>query len=138
VIVYLDTSTVLRVLFRQRQRLSSWARWDEAYSSELLGLEARCAIDRLRLEGALDDAGVAHAHQLLARIEEGVHLVALTGTVVRRAAEPMPTVVKTLDALHLASAVLLRDDIGHPLVFATHDVSQTTAARALGFDCVGA
>lgn len=100
-------------------------------------MEARRAIDRLRLESILDDTGVARAHQELARIEESLHLVALTRTVLRRAAEPMATMVRMLDALHLASAVLLRESVGARLLFATHDARQTTAAHALGFECTG-
>jgi hypothetical protein len=49
----------------------------------------------------------------------------------------MATVVKTLDALHLASAMLLRERHGLTLVFATHDPQQARAARGLGFECVG-
>ena len=49
-IVYLDTSVVLRVLFREEGPLETWGTWDEAYSSELLGVEARRVIDRMRLE----------------------------------------------------------------------------------------
>jgi len=45
----------------------------------------------------------------------------------------MPTVVKTLDAIHLASAVMLRDRRHIDLQFSTHDVQQAVAARALGF-----
>ncbi len=49
----------------------------------------------------------------------------------------MPTVVKTLDAIHLASALLFREGRGEALVFATHDSQQATAAEALGFTCLG-
>jgi hypothetical protein len=49
----------------------------------------------------------------------------------------MPTTVKTLDAIHLASAIVLRDRRGIDLIFATHDDQQATAARALGFAVVG-
>ena len=49
----------------------------------------------------------------------------------------MATAVKTLDALHLASALLSQERRGVALVFATHDAQQATAARALGFECVG-
>jgi hypothetical protein len=54
-----------------------------------------------------------------------------------RASLPMATVVKTLDALHLASAMLVRERLRIDLVFATHDPQQSRGARALGFDCVG-
>jgi PIN domain len=137
VIVYLDTSTVLRVLFQQGKRLAAWGRWEEAYSSELLGVEGRRAIDRLRLESALDDEGVARAQEELVRIEQSIHLIALTRAVLRRAAQPMATVVRTLDAMHLASAAILREGVGSHLVFATHDARQRTAARAFGFECIG-
>ena len=50
----------------------------------------------------------------------------------------MPTDVKTLDAIHLASAQLFSERREIDLVFGTHDRSQATAARALGFEVVGA
>jgi len=136
--VYLDSSAVLRVLLRQPDPLSVWRRWERAYSSELLGLEARRVVDRLRLEAALDDEGLAQAHEDLRGIERSVGKVAVTWTVLRRAALPMPTVVKTLDSIHLASALLLAERRGVSVVFATHDGQQAIAARALGFECVGA
>jgi predicted nucleic acid-binding protein len=135
--VYLDSSAVLRVLLRQPAPLSIWRRWERAYSSELLGVEARRVVDRLRLQSALDDAGVARAHEDLRGIERSIDTVALTRTVLRRAGLPMPTVVKTLDGIHLASALLLAERRGLSLVFATHDPQQATAARALGFECAG-
>jgi len=137
VILYLDSSTVLRVLLRQPKPLGVWRRWERAYASELLGVEARRVIDRLRLEGALDDTGVADAHEVLARIEEAIGSIPLTRPVLRRAALPMATVVRTVDAIHLASALLLRERRAVPLIFATHDPQQARGARALGFDCVG-
>ena len=135
--VYLDTSTVLRILLRQPKPLVIWAEWDRAYASELLHVEACRVIDRLRLEGALADQGVADARQQLGRIERAIASVALSHPVLQRAALPMATVVKTLDAIHLASALLLRERRGVELSFATHDPQQARAARALGFDCIG-
>jgi predicted nucleic acid-binding protein len=137
VTVYLDTSTVLRVLLRQPKPLAIWARWERAYASELLHVEACRVIDRLRLEGALDDQGVADAREQLGRIEGAIAEVALSRLVLQRAALPMATVVKTLDAIHLASAMLLRERRSVELSFSTHDPQQARAARALGFDCIG-
>ena len=108
-IVYVDTSIVLRVLLGQLGRLEKWGRWKVAYSSELLGLEARRVIDRLRLELALDDQGVSEAQQTLLKIEQGIGSILLTQTVLYRASLPMPTALKTLDAIHLASALLFQE-----------------------------
>lgn len=135
--LYLDTSVLLRVLLRQRPTLPRWGDWDRAYSSELAGIEAVRVIDRLRLEGALDDEGVAQAHEQLAEILAGIAIVRLTRVILRRAAQPMATVVRTLDAIHLASALAIHEQTGEILTFASHDRQQTTAARALGFRCAG-
>ena len=64
--VYLDTSTVLRVVLAQADPLAIWGKWDAACASELLGVEARRVLDRLRLEGALDDEQVGAFHAALA------------------------------------------------------------------------
>ena len=135
--VYLDTSTVIRVLLRQPKPLAIWARWERAYASELVHVEACRVIDRLRLGGALDDQGVAEAREQLGRIEDAIAAVTLSRAVLERAALPMATAVKTLDAIHLASAMLLRERRGLELSFATHEPQQARAARALGFDCLG-
>ena len=137
-IVYLDTSVVLRVLFRQEDPLDTWGEWQEAYSSELLGVEARRVIDRMRLELSLDDQGVASAHQELSRIEGAIGCIPLTGIILRRASLPMATVVRTLDGIHLASALMASERRGTSPVFATHNRQQAIAARALGFESIGA
>lgn len=136
-IVYLDTSTVLRALLRDGPVLSEWGRWQQAYSSELLGVEARRVIDRLRLDGVLDDAGVADSVQALERLERAIGRIALTRTVLRRASQPMGTIVRTLDAIHLASSLQFQEHRRVRMTFATHDAQQARAARALGFDCLG-
>lgn len=135
--VYLDSSVVLRPLLNQPRRLPSWGAWQAAYSSELLGIECRRVIDRLRLEGQFDDAQVARTGTVLTGIEKAVRRVRLSASVVREASRTMPTIVKTLDAIHLATAVILRDRRSIDLVFATHDLQQATAARALGFAVLG-
>ena len=94
-------------------------------------------IDRLRLEAALDDQGVVSAQRELVRIEGTIGRIGLTRAVLRRAALPMATAVKTLDAIHVASAMLFQERRGTQLLFVTHDAQQATAARALGFECRG-
>lgn len=70
-------------------------------------------------------------------VEDSIGVVGLTRTVLLRAALPMATPVRTLDAIHLASALMLRERLKKPLVFATHDAQQALAARTLGFRLVG-
>jgi predicted nucleic acid-binding protein len=136
-IVYLDSSVPLRLLFGQRQVFSDWGKWDRAYTSSLLNLECRRVIDRLRMQTALNDHGVAHAGSELRRLVRSVDRVTLSGSILDRASMPMPTVVKTLDAIHIATALALRERRHPELVFVTHDRQQANAARALGFECRG-
>jgi uncharacterized protein len=135
-IAYVDTSVVLRHLLGQPEAID-WKYWQAAVTSEILGVEVRRVMDRLRLDSILDDEGVAQARQEFTRMERSLSLIALTRTVLHRAALPMPTVVKTLDALHLASAMLYQERRGEELAFATHDHQQATGARALGFVVIG-
>jgi hypothetical protein len=66
----------------------------------------------------------------------GFHLARIDRAVLRRAAEPFPTTLRTLGALHLSTALLARRD--HPeLALATHDVELGRAARAVGFRVLG-
>ena len=112
------------------------SRWQAAYASELVGVEVRRVIERLRLTSVLDDAGVVAAIGGLDAIERGVGLIPLSRAVLRRAGQPMGTVVGTLDAIHLASALLFQERKNPSVVFATHDTQQARAAAALGLTCV--
>jgi hypothetical protein len=134
--VYLDSSIVLRVLLDQPRKLSGWGEWEKAYSSELLGVECRRVMDRLRLENALDDETLAQTVEELGKIEKAITRIRLTRPIIQAASKSMPTVVKTMDAFHLVSAVAIRDSRAADLFFATHDSQQATAARALGFTCL--
>ncbi len=134
-IAYLDSSVVIRILLGQKHPWGGWARWDRAYSSTLLHLECRRVIDRLRVESVLDDEGVAQVGSEFRRVQRSIGQLPLSPAVLNRAALPMPTVVKTLDAIHLASALLLRERRYPDLVVVTHDSQQARAAQALGFTC---
>lgn len=136
-IVYLDTSVILRVILRQPGTLAGFGDWERAYCSELLGLEMRRVLDRVRLEGGLDDEGLATAHEQVRRAERTFGVVRVTPAILRRASLPMPTVVETLDAIHIATALLIAERRRVELTFATHDAQQGLAARALGFGCIG-
>jgi len=136
-ILYLDTSVVLRVILASGKQLEDWGHWSEACSSELMGVEVRRSIDRLRLDQALDDQGVAAAARELGRVEREIGRIRLSRRVLHRASLPMATAVKTLDAIHLASALLFQERRSAPVVFASHDFQQSLAATALGFSCIG-
>jgi hypothetical protein len=66
-----------------------------------------------------------------------LELVEVDPIVLERAAQPMPTELGTLDAIHLATALLWKDMTKADLVMATHDASLALAAQAHGLRVVG-
>jgi predicted nucleic acid-binding protein len=135
--VYVDTSVLLRIVFGERSPLRQWRSIDVAISSEIIRVEALRTFDRARLNAKLSDEEVAERRGNLLDVLSGFHLARLDRTVLRRAAEPFPTALRTLDALHLSTALLARRE--HPsLVLATHDEELARAARAVGLLVLGA
>jgi hypothetical protein len=68
---------------------------------------------------------------------EASDLVLIRPPVLSRASEPMPMPLGTLDAMHLATALIWRDRVGPLSAIATHDSMLGTAALAFGFDVLG-
>ena len=136
---YVDTSVILCHLFDEGERLRFWHEGVTPHTSELTRVECLRVIHRRRLLGEVDDEELGQVREVLEEFLAGMAVIALNRSVLRRASEPFPTHVKTLDALHLASAWLWREHAEDvPLVFFTHDRQQAVAARALGFVVRGA
>jgi predicted nucleic acid-binding protein len=134
--VYLDTSVVLRVLFRERNQIRIWGKWDRAYSSSLWRTEAYRTVDRLRLGGDLSDRDVSELAAEIETVHDTLAVVSLAETILRRASEAFPTTIGTLDAIHLSTALAIRESEQIDLLL-THDQQLAIAARALGFQVTG-
>jgi len=77
----------------------------------------------------------------IADILSRVDAIPIDASVLDEAARSLTVVVGTLDAIHLASAILFRASQPHderPVLFATHDKQLARAARAMSFDVLGA
>jgi uncharacterized protein len=135
--VYLDSSVLLRVVLRQPGALREWSAIEQAVASALLEVECLRTLDRLRLRFAVPDAEIARRRETVFRILEGIELVEPSPGVLSRAAQPLPTELGTLDAIHLATALLWREGAGVDLTMATHDTTLAVAARACGLRVVG-
>jgi hypothetical protein len=97
-------------------------------------VEAHRVLDRLRLQRAFGDAELAELHRLLQASFRALEFVPLSRAVLNRAADPFPTVLGTLDAIHLASALLWMEEKGEGMTLVTHDTQLAIAARACGLD----
>jgi predicted nucleic acid-binding protein len=134
--VYFDTSVVLRVVLGERGRLKEWSRVSEAVTSEITRVECLRALDRLRLEGGMVDRELARRRATALSMLEGFEQVRLNRAVLERSGAPFPVKIRTLDALHVASALLARARF--PAIrFATHDIELGVAAAAEGLPVIG-
>jgi uncharacterized protein len=140
VIAYLDASVLMRLVLREPGALPERTvrRADALVSSELLAVESLRTLDRLRVQGALSAEEAASSRSVIGEWMEGVDLVLVRAPILSRASYPFPTALRTLDALHLATALVWRDRARHPLVMATHDDALALAARSFGFEVIGA
>lgn len=78
-------------------------------SSALVTTESLRALDRLRLRANLTDFEVANRRTTILQLIAPLELVEIDAVVLERAAQPLPTEIGTLDAIHLATALLWRD-----------------------------
>jgi predicted nucleic acid-binding protein len=106
VIAYLDSSALLRLVLREPGALEQLRAAEALVSSELLAVECPRTIDRLRLQDALSLEEAVARPEAVDEWLEAVDLVLLQRSVLSRASEPLPTPLGTLDALHLATALL--------------------------------
>ena len=137
-IAYLDSSVLLRMILGQPGRLAQWKQIETGVASALAEVECLRTLDRLRLAEGLEDTTVALRREDLFRTLDALELVEVTRPVLERASQPMPTALGTLDAVHLATALLWREHSGAAdLVLATHDAALGLAARASGLAVIG-
>jgi predicted nucleic acid-binding protein len=127
---------LLRVVLGEDSPLAAW-RDISPVSSALIRVECLRVIDRARAAFRVDDSTSSSQRAAILTALSAFALAPVAASILERAADPFPTALGTLDAIHLATALQLRDE--YPaLAFATHDRELATAARSVGFTVEGA
>ncbi|MEO8217635.1 MAG: PIN domain-containing protein [Acidobacteriota bacterium] len=120
--IFLDTSVALAQLLAE-DRYPPASLWDKTIvASRVLEYELWNAIHRRALLGTHGTAVV--------QFVQSIAFAELTRETLRRATEPFPHGVRTLDALHLATILFLRDQ-GMDLSLASYDERMIDSATAL-------
>lgn len=122
-VAYLDTSAVAKLLLREPETSAlrrELRRWPRRASSSLVRVELLRAIKRAALPRL-----AAPARRHLAAIS----LVRIDDALLDRAADLDPASLRSLDAIHLASALSLGSDLG---LVVTYDDRMLQGAAALG------
>lgn len=136
-IAYVDSSVLLRLALAQSNALPEWRRIDRGISSALISTESLRTLDRVRIRAKLSDNEVASRRATILNLIDSLELIEVDSIVLDRAAQPMPTELGTLDAIHLASALLWKDATSIDPIMATHDATLGLAAQAHGLRVVG-
>jgi predicted nucleic acid-binding protein len=122
-LIYLDSSVLLAHLLME-ERCPPVAFWEKvSVSSRLLEYEVW---NRVWARGL----GQSHRDEVHATLRK-IEMIELSRLSLRRALEPFPVSVRTLDALHLATMDFIRES-GEPLQLASYDNRLIMAAQALG------
>ncbi|HEX4111070.1 MAG TPA: PIN domain-containing protein [Stellaceae bacterium] len=120
--IYLDSSVALAYLFDEDRQPAREFWHDDLCSSQLLEYEVWNRVHARRLASSLGE----NVQKLLAEIS----LFQMSVEMLSRALEPFPIAVRTLDALHLATIVFVRDEV-RELELASYDDRLNAAARTL-------
>ena len=125
-VTYLDASAIVKIIAPERESdaLIAWLLARRPLATTVIArVEVARALLRMRLGPA------AREHALISAIDE----IPLSLAVVERAATLMPAEVRSLDAIHLASAIEVGSDLE---AFVTYDRRMADAARGLGLPVV--
>jgi len=131
VVAYLDSSVLLRHILLGEEPIRHALDFPRVVSSELLEIECRRVLHRYRLAGELTDESMAVARERLDVILGGVDLLEMTMPIKQRAMDPFPVSVRTLDALHVSTALMVAETTDGLSLF-SHDRGMNLCARSLG------
>ncbi len=136
---YFDTSVLVKRYIREpgAARARSLMRRYRFLSSVIAPVEAMSAFCRRRAAGELSPLDYAAILRRMRADREYWELVEAAAPVLDRAEELIQQAdLRTLDALHLASAMVLRAGAGVNLPFVTADARQRDAARQMELEVV--
>ena len=136
-IAYTDSSVFLRFVLAQPDRLTELDRYDGLVTSVLTEVECLRAVENLRLTRPMGhDEYFARRRAVYDRLGRAERVL-VTAEILARAAGPLPAPLRSLDAIHLATALEWRGHREPALAFATHDTRLAAVAAALDFDVIG-
>jgi predicted nucleic acid-binding protein len=125
-VIYLDSSALVKLVFEEAES-GALVRWLDDRREMPKVTSQLATIELVRTCRRRDEEAVNDARLLLT----GVDLLPVTGDVIEQAAVVGPAELRSLDAIHLASALLIRDDV---TTLVAYDTRLQTAAIAAGLE----
>lgn len=123
-LLYLDSSALVKLVVPEKESgvlLESLSAWPVRVASELARVEVMRAARRATAQPA--------AEKRASEVMAGLYLLKIDGDILSEAARLEPRILRSLDAIHLASALSLGADLG---AIVTYDGNMATAAASCG------
>ncbi len=134
-LAYFDTSALVKRYVQEAGGPAARAllRRHQVMSSAVAPVELMGALTRRRSAGEIEDRSLDAALSRIRDDRSSWTLVEVAALVLARAEDIVRTTsLRTLDAIHVASALVVQASIGAPLRFVTADARQRDAAASLG------
>ena len=137
--IYIDTSAYLKIFLKEKgsDKVRKLVKENSLLASTILTSECFSAFSRRRQGKEIDDKTF---DRLVNRVKKDlpyIEIVRLTDDVLRRTEELLlQSTVRTLDAVHVASALLFQESTGIALTFVTSDKKQAEFTNDKGLNTV--
>jgi predicted nucleic acid-binding protein len=126
--IYLDSSALLKLLFEESES-AALARWISERAGTPIVSSELARVEVVRAARGLDPDMVPAARALLSQLD----LIPINRALIDEAADVGEPRLPTLDAIHLASALSIRDDL---TAFVAYDNRLVAAADAAGLEAI--
>lgn len=126
--IYVDSSALLKLLFEEDES-DTLRRWLTAHASVAVVSSELARVEVSRVCRRIDSGRINAARALLA----GLDLIPMTSDVINEAAEMGSTMLRSLDAIHLSTALSIREDL---TALVAYDRRLSDAATAAGIETV--
>jgi len=138
--LYYDSSLLLSAILEEDRDINFAAAWDDVtirLSSNLLQIECIIGIRKAGdiLNMSPDDEWTSHRIDLLDRYFDGIHFKNMDSSIEKIIRDnPAIAHFRSLDAIHLATALYFKPNLDEPLHMGSLDQRFRTAAGDLGFE----
>jgi len=137
VILYLDTSSLVKLYVAEKdsEEIRTLVRGALAVATSAVAyVEAKAAFIRKVREGRIDEEGRKQIFEDFQKDWETYLTIRVSEALIRRAGDLVDKhILRALDAVHLASACMLRERTEHPVVFSSADERLAKAAASEAF-----
>ncbi len=125
---YLDSSAIIKLIYEEDEStaLEQWLRLSQSKSAVTSDLSLVEVLRTCKIKGA---SSIATARQLLS----GIDIIPISKEIIEFASVLDPKELRSLDAIHLASALSIREELEF---FVAYDKRLTTAASKAGLAVV--